>query len=119
MAPKRLYIFIVGLLATGSAGVCEPAATQQVPRSKALERLPAVPHAELFVPPPPAPKVEGAMYWGTVKELQGAAVVLTLRDGRPLRVDMSEARERFSAATPKVGDNIVVIGSMSDGVLKA
>lgn len=74
---------------------------------------------ELMVPAPPPPKVEGSLYWGTVKDVHGTVVLLALRDGKTLNVDIADAQKRGFSVVPVVGANLVVNGALVDGVLKA
>jgi hypothetical protein len=90
----------------GAAGNAGP-----LPRARSPE--------ELMVAPPPPPKVEGSLYWGTVKEIQGTVVVLTLRDGKTINVDIADAQKRGFSVVPTVGANLVVNGTVTNGVLVA
>jgi len=63
--------------------------------------------------------VEGALYWGTVKEMHAGVVVIALRDGKTVNVDISDAQKRGFSVVPSVGIHLVVNGTMAEGVLKA
>jgi len=81
--------------------------------------LPARSPQELVEAPPPPEPVEGAVLWGTVKELSGSTAVIALRDNRTVNVDFSEAQKSGRAIIPTIGQNVVVNGKMADGTLRA
>jgi hypothetical protein len=75
---------------------------------------------KLMSEPVPFPWPPGALYWGTVKSVDGNRVTLTLRDGRLLQVDFTGAANSGSAIDPLVGLHVVVTGALNaDGVLQA
>jgi hypothetical protein len=81
--------------------------------------LPAHSPQELIEPPPPPRPVEGAVLWGTVKELKESTAVIALRDNRTVKVDFSGAQKAGRAVIPTIGENVVVNGTIADGVFRA
>jgi hypothetical protein len=81
--------------------------------------LPAHSPQELIEPPPPPQPVQGAVLWGTVKELTGSTAVIALRDNRTVNVDFSEAQKAGRAVVPTVGENVVVNGTIAEGTFRA
>jgi len=83
----------------------------------------ALPHArspqELIASLPPRQKVEGAVYWGIVKRVEGPLIVMLLRDYKTLDVDISDAGNTAPSLAPTVGSYLVVDGPVAGGVLKA
>ena len=84
---------------------------------------PFPPRLEPVAPPfkvPPAHRLPGAQYWGTVKSVDGMRMTMTLRTGKTLEVDLSEAMKEGTAIHPIVGRNVVVGGKLNpQGVLAA
>lgn len=81
--------------------------------------LPAHSPQDLVEAPPPPRPVEGAVLWGTVKELTASTAVIALRDSRTVNVDFSGAQKAGRAVIPTVGENVVVNGTIADGVFRA
>jgi len=77
--------------------------------------------AKLQVPPtPPAVKPPGALFWGTVRSINGPRLVLVLRTGKLLMVDLSYALKEGTIVVPIVGSNVAVSGKLNaQGVLEA
>jgi hypothetical protein len=67
-----------------------------------------------------APQPTGPQFWGTVKSIDGNRMVLELRSGRELQVDISAAIKEGRAALSQVGQPALVKGAMgADGIFKA
>ena len=90
-------------------------------RKKAFSAPP--PRRDPILPPPPPPptaKPSGALYWGTIKSVDGSRIAVTLRTGKVLQVDLSEAMKEGTTINPIVGQNVAVNGTVnSEGVLEA
>jgi hypothetical protein len=62
----------------------------------------------------------GAVFWGTVKSIDGSRIALVLRTGESLEVDLSEALAQGTTIAPLIGENVVVNGELDEnGVLEA
>lgn len=73
-------------------------------------------------PPPPdlePVKITGAAYWGTINSVNGSQIVITLRTGRTLKVDLTPAMRTGTYVSPRVGLNVVCNGTLEKGVLEA
>jgi len=77
--------------------------------------------AKLHRPLPlPALKPTGALFWGTIKSIHGSRIVLMLRNGSLLQVDLSAALRKGTTIEPLVGRNVAVNGELNQvGVLEA
>jgi hypothetical protein len=65
-------------------------------------------------------KPQGAVFWGKVKNVDGARMVLLLRSGELLQVDLSEAFREERSVVPTIGENVMVNGQLdAHGVLDA
>jgi hypothetical protein len=91
-----------------------------IPRSRMTQRR-ALPTAdELIQGAPPLPRLPGAVFWGTIKELDGDRLTIVLRTGERLQVDLTEAMKEGTFVDPVVGRNVEVIGKLNaDGILEA
>jgi hypothetical protein len=68
----------------------------------------------------PLPKQTGALFWGTIKSVNDTDIVLALRNGELLEVDLSEAYENGKSVVPYLGENVAVSGKLAgDGVMQA
>ena len=68
----------------------------------------------------PAQKPAGALFWGSVKSIKGSQIVLVLRSGELLQVDLSAALAKGMTIEPVVGENVTVNGQFNGhGVLEA
>jgi hypothetical protein len=68
----------------------------------------------------PEPKPAGAVFWGTIESIHGTHIVLALRTGKLLQVDLGKALEEGTATVPLVGRNVEVNGDFNpQGVLEA
>ena len=68
----------------------------------------------------PEPKPAGALYWGSVKSVKGSQIVLMLRSGELLQVDLSALLAQGPMVEPVVGENVAVNGQLDGhGVLEA
>ena len=77
-----------------------------------------LPRREPFGPNPEPPKMKpgaGAVYWGTIREVEGAHLVVALRNGKLLEVDLKEAIKQGTYAVPVVGRNVMLTGKMKEG----
>ena len=75
-----------------------------------------------LIPPPPVPESmpAAALFWGTVRSVHGSRVVLVLRTGELLQVDVSEAWKAGTTVVPVVGKNVSVNGRLDEnGLLHA
>lgn len=61
----------------------------------------------------------GPQFWGTVRSAGDSKLVLELRSGKALEVDISQAIKDGRAAMPQVGQPALVRGSMDNGVFRA
>jgi hypothetical protein len=74
---------------------------------------------------PPAQSVRltpatGPLYWGTIREVSGSRVVLELRNGRRLPVDVSKVTPRATSDFGAIGRALAVTGTVgADGVMAA
>jgi len=101
---RRLEIF--GLKAVQRKGAAPPR------REMIAEEAP--------IPPPPGPQPSGALYWGTIKSVDGSHITIALRTGNLLQVDLGEAMKEGAAINPMVGANVAVNGTVNEnGVLQA
>jgi hypothetical protein len=68
----------------------------------------------------PAPEPAGALFWGKIKSIDGSRIVLVLRSGELLQVDLAEALAEGTTIEPVIGENVAVNGTLNDrGVLEA
>jgi hypothetical protein len=68
----------------------------------------------------PAPKSPGAVYWGTIKSVNGSKLTVALRTGKILQVDLSEAAKNGTAVNPAVGLAVYLNGALDNkGTLQA
>jgi hypothetical protein len=68
----------------------------------------------------PQAKPAGAVFWGSIKSISYPRIVIVLRTGELLQVDLSPAFAKGTAAVPVVGENVEVNGQLnSQGVLEA
>ncbi|HWZ31019.1 MAG TPA: hypothetical protein VNX18_06790 [Bryobacteraceae bacterium] len=78
---------------------------------------------EITQAPPPIPRPEnqpGASYWGVVKSVNGPRIEITLRNGKTLPVDLSEALKAGTTINPVVGGNVAASGTLNpNGLLAA
>ena len=69
---------------------------------------------------PPEEQPPGARIWGTVREVGERTLVVQLRDGKHLTVDLTPAQKAGAIHIPKVGGYVIVRGTVNDrGVLEA
>ncbi|HEX8106150.1 MAG TPA: hypothetical protein VF516_00415 [Kofleriaceae bacterium] len=69
---------------------------------------------------PPEDQPPGATIWGTVREVGERTLVIQLRDGKLLSVDLTPAQRAGAIYLPKVGGYAAVRGALNDrGVLEA
>jgi hypothetical protein len=65
-------------------------------------------------------KPGSAVFWGTIKSIHDSRIVLVLRGGEMLQVDLSGALKQGTAVEPIPGRNVVVEGKFNtDGVFEA
>lgn len=103
-APGFNHLVIFGLISPGHARHAPPPRHEPPPEPRRL--------------PPPIPP--GARFWGPIRSIDGSHISLTLRTGKVLQVDVSEAVKEGTAIVPVVGRNVVVNGTVDDkGVLHA
>jgi hypothetical protein len=70
-------------------------------------------------PPRPVVKLPGALIWGTIDGIQGSRIVLALRSGKLLQVDLANALQQGREPSPVIGWNVAVNGDFnSQGVLE-
>lgn len=63
-------------------------------------------------------KISGAIYWGTIKSVDGVRVSIELRTGKVLNADLSQAVKNGTTVNPVVGLHVMVNGAMgANGVL--
>ncbi len=68
----------------------------------------------------PLAKPTGALFWGTIKSVNDTDIVLALRTGELLEVDLSEAYKNAMSVVPYLGENVAVSGKLApDGVMQA
>jgi hypothetical protein len=66
------------------------------------------------------PSETGAQVWGTVKSVSGNRLIVTLRGGAELEVDLTSAAQQGRVAEPRPGMLVVISGKMNaDGSLQA
>ena len=69
-------------------------------------------------PPSEDLKIPGAMYWGTVKSVDGGRVGIELRTGKVLNADLGQAVTNGTTVKPVVGLLVVINGTLNaSGVL--
>jgi hypothetical protein len=69
---------------------------------------------------PSLAKPTGALFWGTIKSVNDTDIVLALRTGELLEVDLSEAYKNGMSVVPYLGENVAVSGKLApDGVMLA
>jgi len=71
------------------------------------------PRREPFGPTPEPPKMrppEGPVFWGTIREVSGSHLVVALRTGKLLEVDLKEAIKQGTSAVPVVGRHVLLTG---------
>jgi len=62
----------------------------------------------------------GAVYWGTIRKVEGSRVTIELRTGRLLTADVSSVLPRATSDFAALGRALAINGTMeADGVLKA
>jgi len=62
----------------------------------------------------------GAAYWGVIKSVNGGIIVITLRTGQALQVDLSPAMKAGTMIHPVVGVNVAANGTLNaQGILQA
>jgi hypothetical protein len=90
---------------TGSPNVARNLAVSsalQVPRAPAIKELP------------------GVMFWGTIKSVHRSRIVVVLRTGKLLQVDLREALKNDSSVVPLIGRHVALNGKFnSHGILEA
>lgn len=65
-------------------------------------------------------KIPGALYWGTIKSIDGPRITIALRTGKILEVDLSEAMKEHTTISPIVGRTVEINGKLNaQGVLEA
>jgi hypothetical protein len=72
-----------------------------------------LPRREPFGPDPEPPRMrplEGPTYWGTIREVDGAHLVVALRTGKLLEVDLKEAIKQGTSGVPVVGRHVLLTG---------
>jgi hypothetical protein len=68
----------------------------------------------------PAPSPAGAQFWGKIKGIHGSWIVLALRTGKLLQVDITEARAEGTTIQPGIGEFVTLNGRLNQrGVLQA
>jgi hypothetical protein len=65
-----------------------------------------------------AQSLDGQIY-GTIKMLSGAKVVVQLRTGNDISVDLSQAIKSETTITPQVGESVFVLGTIVNGAILA
>jgi len=60
-----------------------------------------------------------AQFFGTIKSITGKMIVVRLRNGEDVSVDLSPALEAYTAAVPVAGANVEVIGTMNNDTVEA
>ena len=69
---------------------------------------------------PPSPPSTEPQFWGTIRSIEGDEVLLELRSGRILRVDLGPALAAERAVDAWVGEKVKVRGEkLSDGAFRA
>ena len=81
-----------------------------------IETLRAIPAQK---PPSETFKIDGAVYWGTAKSVEGVHVTIELRTGKLLNADLSQAVKNGTTVKPVVGLYVVINGTLKAGVLDA
>jgi hypothetical protein len=72
-----------------------------------------LPRREPFGPNPEPPKMkapEGPVYWGTIREVSGSHIVVALRTGILLEVDLTEAIKQGTSGVPVPGRHVLLTG---------
>lgn len=73
--------------------------------------------AKLQQPPPvPPQKPAGALFWGMIKSIDNSRIVLVLRTGELLQVDLSQALRAGTTVEPIIGRNVAVNGNLNERV---
>jgi hypothetical protein len=78
--------------------------------------------AKLQTAPPPLPLVNhpGALMWGTINSVRGSRILLAMRTGKSIQVDMAKALRQRTAQSPVIGWNVAVNGDFNPrGILQA
>ena len=71
-------------------------------------------------PPSEDLKIPGAMYWGTIKNVEDVRVAIELRTGKLLNADLSQAVKNGTTINPVVGVYVVINGTLgANGILDA
>jgi hypothetical protein len=66
------------------------------------------------------PEVFGSRFFGTIASIDGNHVVVRLRTGKTLTIDLANARKAFHTVIPFVGETVVVSGILeANGTLNA
>jgi hypothetical protein len=69
---------------------------------------------------PPAMIGQRPAFWGTIESVHGSRIVLALRTGELLPVDLREALKEGTTMMPMVGRNVAVTGTLNThGILEA
>jgi hypothetical protein len=69
---------------------------------------------------PPLPEVSGSRFFGTFASIDGDHVVVRLRTGETLTIDLANARKAFQTVIPFVGETVDVSGTLeANGTLNA
>jgi len=62
----------------------------------------------------------GAQFWGTVENINDSSLVIILRTGRLLQIDLSAAIAEGTTIVPVIGESVAVSGELDEhGVLQA
>lgn len=68
----------------------------------------------------PPPEVTGTRVFGTIASISGNALVVRLRTGETINVDLTAAQAAYRTVVPVVGEPVAVIGTVGpDGTLQA
>jgi hypothetical protein len=86
------------------------------PKGKGLSRFEQITQVPAFAAPPSPP---GASYWGTIRSVNGARITISLRTGKTLQIDLSEAMKTGRMINPVVGVHVAANGTLDKGVLQA
>ncbi len=99
---RQLWIFGLTATSSGAPALRNSGQITQTPRT----------------PAPPDPP--GASYWGVVSNVNGARIVISLRGGETLHIDLNEAMKAGTAIVPEIGLNVEAHGTLDlHGVLQA
>jgi hypothetical protein len=74
-----------------------------------------LPRREPFGPNPEPPSIvpsSGPIYWGTIREVKGSHLVVALRTGKLLEVDLEEAIKRGTSGVPVIGRHVLLTGKV-------